>query len=174
MFPSGKRNPHTLISAENTDSLSEPIKCGLFWPFFSKKYVKKRLDRPPVPCYNKYTYAGSFFCACVEDASRRRERSAAKGGKSPHIGQAVPMGFNAPSGFPLPQGGANSYRRCRYARSSNARLHRVQAKELQHNEEQEERSRPSGDEQVLPFLQKAYCPSRDEVKPKERNKLHGR
>ncbi len=74
---------------------------------------------------------------------------------------------------PAPQD-ANLLRRCRYARSSNARLHRVQAKELQHDEEQKERSRPSGDEQVLPFLQKAYCPSRDEVSRKERMQLHGR
>ena len=35
-------------------------------------------------------------------------------------------------------------------------MQRVQAEKLQHNEEQEERSRQTRDEEVLPFLQKAH------------------
>ena len=35
-------------------------------------------------------------------------------------------------------------------------MHTVQAEKLQHNEEQEERSRKTRDEEVLPFLQRAH------------------
>ena len=43
-------------------------------------------------------------------------------------------------------------------------LHRVQTAQLQHHEKQEERSRPAGNEQVLPVLQEAHAPQRDQVK----------
>ncbi len=46
-------------------------------------------------------------------------------------------------------------------------LHRVQTAQLQHHEEQEEQPRPAGDEEVLPFLQKAYYSSRDKVRKAE-------
>ena len=45
-----------------------------------------------------------------------------------------------------------SYRRYRYESQDHLSLHRVQAAQLQHHEEQEERSRQTGNEQVLPFL----------------------
>ena len=55
-------------------------------------------------------------------------------------------------------------RRCRKDESQDyAGLHGVQTKKLRHNEEQEERSRQTGNEQVLQVLQKAYLAQRNQV-----------
>lgn len=43
-------------------------------------------------------------------------------------------------------------------------LHRVQAAQLQHQEEQEKQPRPARNEKVLPVLQKAHASSRNEVR----------
>ena len=45
-----------------------------------------------------------------------------------------------------------------------AGLHRVQAAQLQHHEEQEEQPRSSRDEEVLPLLQEAHRSSRNQVR----------
>jgi hypothetical protein len=46
---------------------------------------------------------------------------------------------------------------------NHPRLHGMQAAQLQQAEEQEEQSRSSRDEEVLPLLQKAHGPSRNQV-----------
>ena len=66
--------------------------------------MEKRLDRPPVACYNKDTYAGSFFCACAEGTSRRRDRSAAKGGNRPISDKQYRWGSMRRPGSRYPKG----------------------------------------------------------------------
>ena len=51
----------------------------------------------------------------------------------------------------------------RRAGEDHPEMLRVQAAQLCHQQKQEEYPRPSGAEQVLPLLQKAYRPQRDEV-----------
>ena len=54
-------------------------------------------------------------------------------------------------------------RRCRDESKNHFGLQRVQTEKLQHDEEQEKRSGPSGDEQVLQVLQKAYPPQGNQI-----------
>jgi hypothetical protein len=49
------------------------------------------------------------------------------------------------------------------ARESDPEMQRVQAEKLQYHEEQEEHSGQAGTEQVLPLLQKAHAPQRNQV-----------
>ena len=49
------------------------------------------------------------------------------------------------------------------ARESHTEMQRVQAEKLQYDEEQEEHSGQAGTEQVLPLLQKAHAPQRNQV-----------
>jgi len=51
-----------------------------------------------------------------------------------------------------------------YERKNHPRLHRVQAEKLRNHEEQEERSRSFGNEQVLPVLPQAHPSQGNEVK----------
>ena len=43
----------------------------------------------------------------------------------------------------------------------------MQTAQLQHNEKQAEHTRQTGDEQVLPFLQEAYSPQRNQIIKRE-------
>ena len=62
--------------------------------------------------------------------------------------------------------------RCRNNACKNRScLHGVQTAQLQHQEELEEQPGPDRDEEVLPLLQKAYGPPRDEVR--KADKQHG-
>ena len=58
-------------------------------------------------------------------------------------------------------------RRCRYESEDYPCLHRMQTAQLRHEEEQEERPRPSRTQEVLPVLPQAYSPQRNEVIVKE-------
>ena len=44
-------------------------------------------------------------------------------------------------------------------------MYSVQAEKLQHNQEQEERSRQTRDEEILPFLQRTHFAQRNKVIP---------
>jgi hypothetical protein len=49
------------------------------------------------------------------------------------------------------------------ARESHFEMQRVQAEKLQYHEKQEEHAGQAGTEQVLPLLQKAHAPQRNQV-----------
>jgi len=78
-------------------------------------------------CYTRYTSKGAYFFARFFALLRPREAYQ----------------------FPITW-------RCRYESENHFGLHGMQAAQLQHNEKQEERSGQTGNEQVLPLLQKAY------------------
>ena len=54
------------------------------------------------------------------------------------------------------------------ARESHVSVYGMQAEKLQHGQEQKEHSRPSGAQQVLPFLPEAHLTQRNQVRKTER------
>ena len=64
----------------------------------------------------------------------------------------------------LREGGKTNWEVPINASQNHSRLHGVQATQLQHDEEQEERSGQTGNEQVLPVLPQAHGSQRDEVR----------
>ena len=78
--------------------------------------------------------------------------------------------FFAPKfGRPTPEGGfkssrfCGSCRRCRYESQNHPGLHGMQAAQLQHHEEQEERPGQTGNEQILPVLPQAHSAQGNQI-----------
>ncbi len=54
------------------------------------------VDHSPLPCYNNYTYAGSFFCAEQGVVSLAPQGAAAKGGNGPASAKCETPGMDRP------------------------------------------------------------------------------